>query len=568
MIERLTVRNFILVDELEIEFTGGFNVLSGETGAGKSILVGALSVLFGAKGDTDLVRTGSDEASVTGEYRVAEHAPCLQWLSERGIEPEDGVVLIRRTIRTAGRGTIYMQSTPVTRADLEEFSGLLIDLHSQHEHQSLFVESNHRRILDRFAGIEAEVEEFGRRFSTLGDLQKQLSTIREREAERAREIDMLEFAIDEIEAAAPRINEADELEQERHRLNEFERLASHVEAAAQLLDASEYAVVPLLKRLRQEFSAAARVDTALEEDRARLETAYYEIEDIAQALTAYQEQLAFDPARLEEIEERLSVLKSLFRKYGEREEDVLAYATRSKDELESLRGAEESREALQRRLAETEQDIGKRARSIHAARQEAAQKLQTRIREVLADLAMGQADFVIDISTRTAESGRLVCGPEGADRVRFLISTNPGEEPRQLSRIASGGEISRVMLAIKTVVATVDDVRTLVFDEIDTGIGGQVALSIAAHMADLALHSQVIAITHLATIAVRADNHIVVEKNVDRGSTFVRVRPVSGPDREREIARMLAGDVDESHSVEHARALLTRYQREANGQDQ
>ena len=200
MIERLTVRNFILVDELEIEFTGGFNVLSGETGAGKSILVGALSVLFGAKGDTDLVRTGSDEASVTGEYRVAEHAPCLQWLSERGIEPEDGVVLIRRTIRTAGRGTIYMQSTPVTRADLEEFSGLLIDLHSQHEHQSLFVESNHRRILDRFAGIEAEVEEFGRRFSTLGDLQKQLSTIREREAERAREIDMLEFAIDESDA--------------------------------------------------------------------------------------------------------------------------------------------------------------------------------------------------------------------------------------------------------------------------------------------------------------------------------------------------------------------------------
>ncbi|MFO8043637.1 MAG: DNA repair protein RecN, partial [Alkalispirochaeta sp.] len=249
------------------------------------------------------------------------------------------------------------------------------------------------------------------------------------------------------------------------------------------------------------------------------------------------------------------------------EQAVLDYAETAQASLGELKRAGESRESLSQQITEAEQGVGRWAREIHAARTTAAETLQTRVRKVLADLAMGQAEFVVDIATRTNDAGRLVCGPQGADRVRFLISTNPGEEPRPLSKIASGGEISRVMLAIKTVVAAVDDVRSLVFDEIDTGIGGQVALAIAAHMAELARHSQVIAITHLATIAVRADNHIVVEKSVHEGNTRISVRPVVSDDREREIARMLAGDVEESHSIEHARALLDRYQREADGKD-
>ncbi len=568
MIERLTVRNFILVDALEIEFTSGFNTLTGETGAGKSILVGALSVLFGAKGDTDLVRSGKDEATVTGEFRVADHEACLQWLSVHDIVPEDGVVLVRRSIKTAGRGSILMQSVPVTRADLAEFAGLLLDLHSQHEHQSLFVETNHRRILDRFAGIEGNVAEFSEVFDQLGKLQRQRETIEGREAERVREIEMLEFAIEEISSMKPRPGEVGELEHERHRMNEFEKLVAHVEAVNQLFDGPEYGVLSLLKRARQEFSAAARVDSELSGDAERLEASYFEIEDVAHSLASYQEQLAFDPVRLEEIEERLAALRRLFRKYGETEQDVLEYAASAQSRLTELRAAEDSRESLNQRIAEVEQDISRRAREIHTARVAAGETLQSRIREVLSDLAMAQANFVVDISTRSNDSGRLICGSQGADRVRFLISTNPGEEPRPLSKIASGGEISRVMLAIKTVVAAVDDVRSLVFDEIDTGIGGQVALAIAAHMAQLSHHSQVIAITHLATIAVRADNHIVVEKSVHEGNTRISARSVVSGDREREIARMLAGDVEESHSVDHARALLERYQREVDGKDQ
>lgn len=568
MIERLSVRDFILVDSLEIDFSPGFNVLSGETGAGKSILVGALSMLFGAKGGADLVRRGREEALVTGEYRVANHTACLAWLAERGVEPEDDLVLVRRTIRTSGRGTIYMQSVPMTRADLAEFSGFLLDLHSQHEHQSLFIEANHRRILDRFAGIEGDVAAFADRFGALGELQERLSQADQREADRTRDMEMLSFAVDEIDAAELRPGERAELEAERHRLNDFEKLAGHVEGATQLFDGSEYAIVPLLKRARHEYAAAARIARELAAEAERLDTAYFEIEDLAQSIASYRDQLAFDPARLETIEERLSVLRNLLRKYGSSEEEVLAYRDDAQRRLEELQNIGETRAKLRQEIADLEQEIGRRAREIHAARQTAAVTLQQRIAAVLEDLAMGQADFVIDVATRTGDSGRLVCGPQGADRVRFLISTNPGEEPRPLSRVASGGELSRVMLAIKTVIADVDEVRALVFDEIDTGIGGQVALAIAAHLRTLADSTQVIAITHLATIAVRADNHIVVEKDVDDGVTRVGVRRVAGEDREREIARMLAGDTEETFSIEHARALLERYQREGDGQDQ
>ncbi len=567
MIERLTVRNFILVENLEIEFGERFNALTGETGAGKSILVGALSVLFGAKGGVDLVRGGAEEAYVAGEFRVAGHTACLAWLDERHIEPDDGVILVRRTIRATGRGTIYMQSTPVTRADLEQFSSFLLDLHSQHEHQSLFVETNHRRILDRYAGIESDVSEFSALFGRFSEMQRRLAELDQRESDRVREIEMVRFALAEIEDVAPQPGELESLEAERHRMNEFERLAESLEATIQLLDGTEYAALPVLKRIRHEIGVVARIDGELDGEAKRLENTYFEVEDIAQTLSSYRDRLNYDPARLDEIEERLASLRKLFRKYGDTIQAVDAYRESSQRSLEELEGAEESREALRAERVAAEQEIARRARDIHARRDEAAEKLQREISDVLAGLAMGQASFVVDIETHVNDAGRLVCGPEGADKVRFLIAANPGEEPRPLSRIASGGEISRVMLAIKTIVAAVDEVRSLVFDEIDTGIGGKVALAIASHLHDLSRHGQIICITHLATIAVRADNHIVVEKVADDTRTRIGVRELTGEDRVREISRMLAGDVEESHSVGHARALLERYHGRAHGQD-
>lgn len=570
MIERIQVRNFILVDELEMEFTPGFNVLSGETGAGKSILVGALSVLFGGKGGPDLVRTGADEAVVAGEFLVRGHEECREWLASRGIEPEEDIVLVRRTLKTSGRGTIYMQNTPVTRSDLEEFTGFLLDLHSQHEHQSLFHESTHRRLLDRYAGIEDRVRAFGDSFNRLTELQERLKELADRERDRVRETEMLQFAIREIEQAAIRPGEREELESERTRMNQYERLAAHVETLARLFeDNDEGPTLPLLlKQARHELGGAARLDPALTGDSSRLDSLYYELEDLGQAVISYRETLVYDPARLDLIEERLAALRDLQRKYGETEEAILRYAEEAAETLDTLRAAGENRDSIQQQIHLLEQEIGREARAIHAERAAAAEKLQQRISTVLGELAMGKADFVVLVETRTSETGRLLCGLHGADRVQFLISTNAGEPVRPLSQVASGGEISRVMLAIKTVLAGNDELRCLVFDEIDTGIGGRVALALASHLRFLADHTQVICITHLATIAVRADNHIAVEKSALHDHTMISVRSLAGDDRTTEIARMLSGEGEESYSLEHARALLGRYQREANGKDQ
>jgi DNA repair protein RecN (Recombination protein N) len=570
MIERISVRDFILVDSLELEFSPGFNVLSGETGAGKSILVGALSVLFGGKGGADLVRSGAEEAMVAGEFCVESHQECLSWLMEREIEPDEGVIMVRRTLKTSGRGTIYMQSTPVTRSDLEQFAGFLLDLHSQHEHQSLFHETTHRRLLDRYAGIESDVVAFGELFARLSHLQTKLQELVARDKDRDREIEMLEFAISEINDAGIRPGEWNELDAERSRLVQHEKLAEHVENLARLLedDGGETASLATgMKTARLEAAAVARIDPELQGEADRMESLYYELEDIGQTILAYRDQLLYDPARLDGIEERLSALRELFRKYGGTEEEIIGYAERSEEELNALRTAEESREGLRREIQELEQTIRKDAGRIHAARVAAAGTLQSEIIQVLRDLAMSQAHFSVTVETRTGEAGRLVCGPFGADRVRYLISTNPGESVRPLSQVASGGEMSRVMLAIKTVLAESDEVRSLVFDEIDTGIGGQVALALASHLSNLALHTQVICITHLATIAVRADNHIAVEKMTINSRAVISARTLTDEGRVGEIARMLSGEDEETYSLDHARALLERNRREMNGKD-
>jgi len=568
VIERLSVRNFILVEQLDLEFTRGFNVLSGETGAGKSILVGALSVLFGGKGGSDLVRSGAEEASVAGEFFLDGHPPGLAWLADHGITLEEGRVLLRRTLKTSGRGTIYIGSNPATLAELEEFTGLLLDLHSQHEHQSLFSEANHRQIVDRFAGIERDVLTFHERFNLLSDLQAQLRDIDVQEKNRNREIEMLEFACAEIDGASIRIGEMDELESERERMAHFEKLAEHVQTLTELFDGETLSVLSLLKRVRQEYAAAARIDESLEGEFQRVESVYFELEDIGQNMSDFQDALVFDPARLEEIEDRLALLRRLTRKYGDTENEVLTYAEESRKTLERLKALREGRDDLRARISTTEQWISQTAVDLHRKRTAAAGELQKEIETVLHDLAMGQAQFVVEVETRTNERGRLVCGPFGADRVRFLISTNAGVSPQPLIKVASGGELSRVMLAIKTVVAELDDVRSLVFDEIDTGIGGHVALTISSHMRKLADHAQVISITHLATIAVRADNHIVVEKSTIGRETVISARIVTGDGRVREIARMLAGEQDEVSGIEHARTLLARYHRGNHGQDQ
>lgn len=555
MIERISVRDFILVDHLDLEFGPGLTCLSGETGAGKSILVGAISVLFGAKASPDMVRQSAAEAQVSGWFRVPA-SKARDWLAARDITPEDGAVLVRRTIKPAGRGSIYIQRAAVTRADLGEFAALLIDLHGQHAHQSLFSEAGHRNLLDRYAGVEGEVDAFEALFRELATSRDALADAQSRIAERERETELLRFALEEIAALALGDGEVDALEAERARLAQFERLAEHVTKATALLEDEESGGSIVLTALRTALEAAARIDPQLDPLARRGDSVAIEVEDIRRSLAEYCAALEFDPARLEWIEARLADIRRVERKYLESDQDLAAYHARAQRNLETLETAEESHAALRGKITELNRAIAQRAAALHQARVNAASGLERGVAAILGELAMGAARFKVEVETRTNDAGTLVCGPRGADRIRFLISANPGVPPRPLHQIASGGEISRVMLAIKTVLADADEIGSLIFDEIDTGVGGAVAVAMARHLATLARVKQVICITHLATIAVQADNHIVVQKTSDGTSTRIRTANVAGDDRVEEIARMLSGDSEGESSLSHARALI------------
>jgi DNA repair protein RecN (Recombination protein N) len=566
MLEELSVRNYALIDSLSLSFEDGLNILTGETGAGKSIIVGSLSFLLGAKADTEVIRSGADEASVSAVVSVREdNQDLLNWLGGRDIGLEDGRLIIRRNIKSSGRGSVYIQNVPVTRNDLAECMAFLFDLHGQHTHESLIRKETHRRYLDRFAGIEEETASFNRLFSALAEKKKTFEASLSSERDRNTRVELLRYATEEIDKAAPKSGESRDLEGEAARLGDFEKLAAQTNAAAGALFEDEPSVMGLARRARSSLENAAAIDTELAAFLKRMEDLYYEAEDLSAELRSYREDLRYDPERLEAVEERLSLLYRLRKKYGAADEDaVLAYRAEAEAEIEALSRAEENRDRLKTEIAALEKDITARAAAITEKRATAARRLGERITEILASLGMAQARFSVGVASKGKGPNGLVMGPWGADDVEFLISANAGEPLKELARIASGGELSRVMLAIKTVLAGADTIETLVFDEIDTGIGGEVALAVGEYLAKIGALKQIFCVTHLASIAVRGDNHFKVEKKVIPGGngdrTVTGVIRLEGEERRQEIARMLAGDAGAA-ALAHAGELLAKYGR-------
>ncbi|GHV57802.1 DNA repair protein RecN [Spirochaetia bacterium] len=589
MLEELNIRNYALIDSISIFFEDGFNVLTGETGAGKSIIVGSLSFLMGAKADTDVIRTGTEEASVTAVIAIgAKSGGALEWLRIRDISPEEGRIIVRRNIKNSGRSSIYIQDVPVTRTDLAEFMALIFDIHGQHNHESLLRKESHRRYLDRFAGLEEETAQFNSVFLELAEKKRTLENFLGSERDRAERLEILSYAVEEIDKAAPRSGESRELEGEAQRLGDFERLAEQVNSAAATLYDGETSALSLCRRARNALDAAAAIDTSLAGIQKRLDDLYFEAEDISEEFRSYRDNLTYDPERLEEVEERLALLYRLKKKYaggkaggipagnstlGNDEDAILAYRTQAAEEIETLSGAGENREKLRSDIAALEKDIASRAASIRVRRKAGALKLGERITEILSHLGMPNARFSAAVLPKGQGPGALVCGPWGAEDVEFLISANTGEPLKDLSRIASGGELSRVMLAIKTVLADPafstetgvtssgspdSSPETLVFDEIDTGIGGEVALAVGEYLVKIGLLKQIFCVTHLASIAVRADNHLRVEKKVigggDGDRTLTQVSTLGSEERRQEIARMLAGDAGKA-ALAHADEL-------------
>jgi DNA repair protein RecN (Recombination protein N) len=598
MLEELSIRNYALIENISLSFEKGFNVLTGETGAGKSIIVGSISFLMGAKTDPDAIRTGAEEAGVTAVILLDQrNRDALEWLKERDIENEDNRIIVRRNIKTSGRTSVFIQNVPVNRSDLEEFMGFLFDLHGQHNHESLLRKESHRRYLDQFAGLEDEALEYNRQFLELAGKRKAMESFLSSDRDRESRLEILNYAVEEIGKAAPRPGESRDLEGEARRLGEFEKLTGHIETVDACFFDEGASLLGLARRLRASLDAAALIDPSLGAMQKRFEDLYYEAEDLSGEFRSYRDKLAYDPARLEEVEERLALLFRLKKKYtldaapgADSEEAVLAYRLQAEAEIETLSGAGENREKLKAEIAVLEKEIGSRAASLRAGRVKAAVRLGERITGILGRLGMPKARFSVDILPKgkarnaadpgvpeTEQTGRgpLVCGPWGAEDVEFFISANMGEPLKDLARIASGGELSRVMLAIKTALLgeeTRDDqdtgpgndcsAETLVFDEIDTGIGGEVALSVGEYLGKIGEFKQIFCVTHLASIAVRADNHFRVEKKVVPGSggdrTLTTVSVLNRAERRREIARMLAGDAGKA-ALAHADDLLEKY---------
>jgi len=579
MLEEMSIRNYALIDSITLSFRPGFNVLTGETGAGKSIIVGSLSFLMGGKTETDVIRSGCDEASVSAVISIGKNnIDVSEWLKTRDIECEEEsndvkTVIVRRNIKSTGRGSIFIQNVPVTRQDLTDFMALLFDLHGQHNHESLLKKDNHRRYLDRFANLDDEVKEFSKAFLELTEKRKTLEASLKSDREREERLEILNYAVDEITKANIHAGEIRDLEQEAAKLTDFEKLIGFINTAAGCFTEGEGSILPLARRVKNALDSASGVDSSLAEINRRFENSFYEMEDIAGDFRSYKSSLAFDPQRLEELNERLALFNKLKKKYADKksgnedaqsdEEAILAYRVSAQAEIEALSSAEENREKLKSEIGALEKTIVSKAQSIREKRSAASLKLSQLISGILKHLGMPNARFQAQISPKQTESGQVSFGPYGTEEIEFLISANTGEPLKDLSKIASGGELSRVMLSIKTALLgeereNASSPETLVFDEIDTGIGGEVALKVGEYLTKIGQLKQIFCVTHLASIAVRADNHFKVEKRTEGGRTYTGIGPLSAQGRRKEIARMLAGDAGEA-ALAHADELMQKY---------
>ena len=550
MLIELRIENFAVIERLAVRLEPGLNVLTGETGAGKSIIVGALSLLLGERASSDAVRAGAERAVVEGVFDVEGRSDILSVLGEQGLDTEDGLLILRREVAVEGRNRAWVNGAASTAGLVGELGSRLADLHGQHEHQALLRNADQRAILDAFAGQTELVAEMRAAYDELAEVRREREALEARRREIEQRADFLRFQLNEIDEAEIEPDEEEGLEAESRRLEHAEDLARLSESLNQALYESETSVAEVLGALRRELSELIRIDPSQEPARELLETAYYNVEELGRRMATYASQVEHDPGRLDAIQRRQDTLYRLKNKYGPELEDVLETARTAREELDTLESASFERKAREKREAAAEARVRELAGRLTEGREEAGRELADRVMEILPEVGLEGGRFRVVLKPLDEP------GPNGAEQVEFLVAVNVGFEPRPLRDVASGGELSRVMLALKTILARVDRVPTLVFDEIDAGIGGKIAVKVGAKLREVAAHHQVFAITHLPQIASRADHHLLVLKGEADGMTRTALEELDGDDRVRELARMLGGDPESETSLDHARELL------------
>ncbi|HTJ21021.1 MAG TPA: DNA repair protein RecN [Gemmatimonadaceae bacterium] len=549
MLTELRIKNFAIIESLTLPLARGFNVLSGETGAGKSIIVGALGLLLGERANADVIRTGAERATVEGVFDVSDRDEIRALLDERGIDVEEATVVLKREV-AAGRARGWINGTTVNASLLAEVGRLLVNLHGQHEAQTLLDPEAQRRILDAFADATACGTAVRRAHDELTAIRREIADLAKRRAEAERRADYLRHVVREIGDAKLVEGEDTQLEDEARRLENADELRGLAAAIAGALDGDEDTVLQRLAALARSLASIQRIDPSLARLQESYDAAYYGLEALARELEEYQASVELDPARLENVRRRRDLLFRLTKKYGGTLADVIRVGNEAREELELVDTAGLDIRQLESREREVRDRLAEAARALTERREAGAERLARAVDEVLPELGMPDGHMIVALHA-TSEIG--VCG---AEDVEFRVSLNVGHDARALARVASGGELSRVMLALKTILARLDHVPTLVFDEVDAGIGGRVGLQVGETLRRVAAYHQVFAITHLPQIAARAHHHILVSKGARGGVTTADVTVLSGDDRVAELARMLGGDPDSAVSRAHARELL------------
>ncbi|SDL99376.1 DNA repair protein RecN [Halarsenatibacter silvermanii] len=562
MLGDLVLKNFAIIEEANISFCQGLNILTGETGAGKSIIIRALEMLFGGRADSSVIKDGKNAAFIEANYFTRDSEKIDSIISEAGVEPEDEGLIISREIRRSGRNRCRINGQLVPLWLIREVGSKLVDIHGQHEHQSLIRSSNHRDILDQFLSDEGfELRrEIADGYAELKDLTDRREELSHQASDRERRLDIIDYQLEEIDSANLEEGELEEVKQELSRLNHQEEIHSITGEAGELVNGSEYeegALLDSMGDLKAKLNSIAEYDSELAELSELAEEIYYSLQDLGYRLRDYHEDQVFDPGRVRELEERLDTINTLKRKYGESIEEIIAYRQELEEERQELEQLEERLKEVDSRMENLRKKLMDKAQKLSLLREKAAENLEKEIENQLEDLALSEARFSIELHSREELNSA------GLDDVQFKIAVNPGTELKRLDRVASGGELSRIMLAFKTITAETESVETIIFDEIDAGVGGKTALRVADKLAALSLRHQVISITHLPQLASMADRHFYIEKETDseKETVATEVESLDKEERKTELSRMLSGREESSTGFEHAEEMLARAER-------
>lgn len=551
MLQELSIKDFAIIDEIQISFQPKMTVLTGETGAGKSIIIDALGLLAGGRGSTEFIRKGEKKAVIQGLFTLPREANTYNILEEYGIDSEDGQIILQRDLYRGGRNICRINGMMVNLATLRKVGETLIDIHGQNEHQELMKPENHIDLLDEY---DKKTSQLRNQYQVVYQNYRKLKlSMEKKEADEkawAQRLDMLNFQVKEIEEAGLKINEEDELVEEKNKLDNFQAIHDALELSYQILSGEKIDVVGNLGNAMNELSDVSDLSENLQEINTKISDAFYSLEDAARDISDALDSMEWNGERLNEIEERLELIHQLKRKYGDTIEDILYYHSRIEKELREMENAEQNSEKQERQLSEALEKVKELAIKLSKQRKKSAKKLEKMIHEQLSALYMDKAVFEV----KCLNNSKLYS--KGIDKVEFYIQTNPGEEMGPLAKIASGGELSRIMLALKTIFSQKMGVTSIIFDEVDTGVSGRVAQAIAEKISQISNNSQVLCITHLPQVAAIADNHYYISKSVNDGRTETSLKELDEKQKIREIARMLSGSEITELTLKHAEELI------------